>query len=209
MRFELPPLPYDLNALEPHISARTVEIHYTKHHQGYLSKLEAAIGGTPLAGRSLEEIVRSSDGSVYNLAAQVWNHSFYWDSMSPGEPGEPSSQLRQAIDRDLGGIDAFKTMFTEAANREFGSGWAWLVADSDGVLAVTSTSDAQNPMRDDLIPLLTLDVWEHAYYLDYQNERARYSEAFAENLINWDHASGHYASIESSAGRKRAAAASR
>lgn len=196
MKFEVGPLPYAYDALEPYIGARTVEIHYTRHHKGYMSKLEGAIAGTSLADKSLEDIVASTDGNVYNFAAQVWNHAFYWSSMSPRR-SEPSPELEAAVDRDLGGIEAFKHAFSAAASGEFGSGWAWLVVKPDGKLVVLSSTDAENPIRQRNRPLLTLDVWEHAYYLDYQNERGTYIEAFLDHLINWEHASEHYAASRS------------
>jgi Fe-Mn family superoxide dismutase len=187
MQFELKPLDYDYDALEPHIGARTVEIHYSKHHQGYLDKLEQAIGDKPLAKESLEDIVRKTDGSVFNSAAQVWNHDFYWKCMKPGGGGKPADDLEKLLSRDFGSLDRFRQDFAEAASNEFGSGWTWLVMDN-GKLRVISTTDADTPLTKNLTALLTLDVWEHAYYLDYQNERDAYIEAFLDHLINWDFA---------------------
>lgn len=187
MQFELKPLDYDYDALEPHIGARTVEIHYSKHHQGYLDKLEKAIGDKPLAKESLEHIVRKTEGSVFNSAAQVWNHDFYWKCMKPGGGGKPAGDLEKLLSRDFGSLDRFRQDFAEAASNEFGSGWTWLVMDN-GKLRVISTTDADTPLTKNLTALLTLDVWEHAYYLDYQNERDAYIEAFLDHLINWDFA---------------------
>ncbi len=188
MKFELPPLPYDKGALAPHVSAKTLDYHYEKHHRGYLTKLEGAIGGKPEAEKSLVEVIRSSQGKVFNLAAQVWNHTFYWHSMKPGGGGKPSGDLAAAIERDFGAFADFKQQFAEIANGHFGSGWAWLVRTPGGKLQVTSTSDAQNPLTAKATPLLTCDVWEHAYYLDYQNERNKYVAAFLDGVVNWDFA---------------------
>lgn len=195
MKFELSPLPYELTALEPYMSARTLDFHYNKHHAGYLSKLESAIRNTPLADLELEEIVRRTDDqSVFQNAAQTWNHTLFWSSMCPPESHEakPSGTLMQCIERDLGGFDEFRASFAEVASGEFGSGWAWLVADREGKLHVESTSDADNPLRDAEFPILTLDVWEHAYYLDYQNERGKYIEAFLDHLVNWQFAQRNF-----------------
>ena len=185
MEFELPKLPYELDELEPYVSARTLRIHYLKHHQGYVDKLEKALSGKPLARKSLVDIVCETDGDTYNNAAQVWNHSFYWSSMTRNGGGSPRQSVAAAIERDFGGVEDFKQRFAEAASGEFGSGWAWLVANDDGKLRVISSTDAENPMRSGQHPLLTLDVWEHAYYLDYQNERGKYIAAFLDHLLNW------------------------
>jgi Fe-Mn family superoxide dismutase len=185
MKFELPELPYRIDALEPHISAQTLDFHYSKHHRGYLDKLEKALAGTPQAKDNLENIVCSSDGNIFNNAAQVWNHTFYWNSMTADGATPPAAGLTAKLEQAFGGVEEFKREFAETANGQFGSGWAWLVATADGDLKVLSTSDAENPMCDGYRPLLTADVWEHAYYLDYQNERARYVEAFLDQLINW------------------------
>jgi Fe-Mn family superoxide dismutase len=193
MKFELPPLPYEKAALEPYVSARTLDLHYEKHHRGYLTKLEKAIGGKPEAEKSLVDIIRTSDGKVFNLAAQVWNHTFYWSSMKPGGGGKPSGDLLAAIDRDLGGFADFKQRFAEAASGEFGSGWAWLIAGANQKLRVVSTHDADDPLRTNATPLLTIDVWEHAYYVDYQNERERYIRAFLDHVVDWEFAEANYA----------------
>ena len=192
MKFELPPLPYDKSALAPHLSARTLELHYEKHHRGYLKKLEKEIGGTPAAEKSLVDIIRESDGTVFNLAAQVWNHTFYWDSMKPRGGGKPSTDFVSVIQRDLGSFDAFVQQFSHAASGEFGSGWAWLVLTASDKLRVISTHDAENPVQTNCAPLLTIDVWEHAYYVDYQNERERYIAGYLEHLVNWDFAEKNY-----------------
>lgn len=194
MKFELPKLDYAENALDPHISEQTVAIHYHKHHQGYLNKLKKAIGDKKEAEKTLEELIRTTEGHVFNCAAQVWNHSFYWKCMTPDGGSKPAEKLAQAIDRDFGSLKEFKTKFTEAANGEFGSGWAWLTSDKNGKLHVTSSTDAENPLQssESKTPLLTIDVWEHAYYLDYQNERGKYVEGFLDHLINWDFVSDNY-----------------
>jgi Fe-Mn family superoxide dismutase len=188
MPFEIEPLPYAHDALEPVIGARTLEIHYGKHHQGYLRKLNAATEGKPEADRSLEELIRSADGDLFNNAAQVWNHSFYWRSMKPGGGTKPEGPLLDAIAGGFGSFENLKRELAEAAKGEFGSGWAWLVLGGDGRLRVQSSSDAENPLQRNLVPLLTIDVWEHAYYLDHQNDRAAYVEGVIENLLDWDFA---------------------
>jgi Fe-Mn family superoxide dismutase len=186
MKFEIPPLPYSRDALAPHIGGETVEFHYEKHHKGYLERLRKLIEGKPEADASLEDLIRTEQGDVFDNAAQVWNHTFYWMSMTPAGGGDPSSDLLERLARSFGSIDAFRREFAEAANGEFGSGWAWLVRDGHGRLSVRKSSDAENPLQRGLQPLLTIDVWEHAYYLDYRNERARYVDAFVDHLINWD-----------------------
>ncbi|NNL66126.1 MAG: superoxide dismutase [Myxococcales bacterium] len=196
MKFEIEPLPYDLDALEPDISARTLEIHYGKHHRGYLDKLRKQIEGKPEAERSLADLIRTSEGSLFNNAAQVWNHAFYWKSMRPGGGGRPEGALAAAIDSGFGSLPDFKRQFAEAANGEFGSGWAWLVLDPGGRLRVLSSSDAENPLQRGATPLLTLDVWEHAYYLDHQNERGKYVDAFLERLVDWDFAARNLANAQ-------------
>ncbi|NNE61860.1 MAG: superoxide dismutase [Woeseia sp.] len=188
MKFDMKPLPYDYGALEPHISARTLQFHYDKHHQGYMNKLKSAIQDTPQADQSLEEIIVRADGGVFNSAAQVWNHDFYWRSMMPNGGGTPGSGLKKAIDNHFGGVESFLKRMKDAATGQFGSGWAWLVADNEGDLKVMSTSDAKNPLQQGLTPLLTIDVWEHAYYLDTQNDRGGYVDKVLAELINWDFA---------------------
>lgn len=184
MSFELPALPYAKNALEPHISAETIEYHYGKHHQTYVTNLNNLIKGTPFEGRSLEEIVRSAEGGIFNNAAQVWNHTFYWNCLAPNAGGEPTGDLHSALVKAFGSIDAFKQQFSDAAAKNFGSGWTWLVKRADGSLAIVSTSNAGTPLTGSDKPLLTVDVWEHAYYIDYRNARVGYLEHFWA-LVNW------------------------
>jgi Fe-Mn family superoxide dismutase len=187
MDFVVEPLPYAHDALEPHISQETVNFHYEKHHKGYMTKLAAALEGTPEAAKSLEElIVKHADAGFYNLAAQVWNHTFYWKCMSRGGGGEPSQPLKDLLTAQFGSFEAFKSEFIKVSEGLFGSGWAWLVQDKDKKLSIIGTGNAVNPMSDGLRPLLTLDVWEHAYYLDYQNKRPEYIQVFFEHLVNWD-----------------------
>jgi Fe-Mn family superoxide dismutase len=189
MAFTLPPLPYDKNALAPHISAETLEFHHGKHHQAYVTNLNKLLEGKPEANKSLEDIILSSEpGGVFNNAAQVWNHTFYWNSMKPNGGGQPSGDLAAAIQRDFGGFDKFSQQFSEAAATQFGSGWAWLVLGADKKLAVTKTPNADLPMKHGQKALLTIDVWEHAYYIDYRNLRPKYIETFLKSLANWDFA---------------------
>ncbi len=192
MTFELPNLPYSRDALEPYISARTLDLHYGKHHQGYVDKLNAAVKGKPDAEKSLEEIIRSGSGAVFNNAAQVWNHTFYWRSMSPNANPEPTGNLADAIAGEFGDLATLKAQFAEAANGQFGSGWAWLVLGPNRRLSITKTSNAENPLTAGETPLLTLDVWEHAYYVDYFNDRAKYVRTFLDNLANWEFASKNF-----------------
>ena len=185
MKFEMKELPFDYDALEPFLSARTVDLHYNKHHAGYLEKLDKALDGKERE-QSLEEIVVNSCGTTFNLAAQVWNHDFYWQSLSaaPTKPSDPD--LLQRMDTAFGGLEGFEARFAEAAVAEFGSGWVWLLQDPDTLdLSITSTTDAVNPLKFGKKPLLTLDVWEHAYYLDYQNRRADYIAEFLRARVNW------------------------
>jgi len=197
MKFEMKPLPYDYDALEPHISARTLEFHYDKHHVGYMNKLEAAIKDKPQADHSLEQIILESEGGVFNSAAQVWNHDFYWQSMSPNGGGSPGSYLEAALKKSFGDLKSFRSQLKDASTGQFGSGWAWLVANPGGDLQVVSTSDAENPMQRGLTPLLTIDVWEHAYYLDVQNDRGAYVDRVLNELINWDFAEANLKQLES------------
>lgn len=186
MAIELPPLPYEQDALEPHISKETLEYHYGKHHNTYVVKLNGLIEGTPDADKSLEEIVTSSSGGIFNNAAQIWNHTFYWNCLSPNGGGAPSGALASAIDSNFGSFDEFKAKFTDSAVNNFGSSWTWLVQNADGGLAIVNTSNAGTPLTDDgVTPLLTVDLWEHAYYIDYRNLRPKYMEAFWA-LVNWD-----------------------
>ena len=190
MAFTLPELPYSKDALAPHISAETLEYHHGKHHKAYVDKLNELLAGKPEADKSLEEVIMSSDGPVFNNAAQIWNHTFYWSSMkapSGGGGGQPSGDLAAAITRDFGSFDKFKTEFTQAGITQFGSGWAWLVLEG-GKLKVTKTPNADLPMKHGQKALLTMDVWEHAYYIDFRNARPKYIETFLSSLANWDFA---------------------
>lgn len=188
MAFSLPPLPYEKSALSPHLSAETLEFHYGKHHQAYVTNLNKLVEGKPEANKSLEDIIASADGAVFNNAAQIWNHTFFWRSMKPQGGGVPAGDLEAAIARDFGSFDKFAEEFTTAATTQFGSGWAWLVLGSDKRLAVTKTSNANLPLKHGQKPLLTVDVWEHAYYIDYRNARPKYVETFLKHLVNWDFA---------------------
>lgn len=185
MTFTLPELPYAKNALEPHISSETLEYHYGKHHQAYVTNLNKLIPGTEFESMKLEEIIKNSKGGILNNAAQVWNHTFYWHCLSPNGGGEPQGKVAEAINKYFGSFDSFKEKFTQTAITTFGSGWAWLVQDSAGELKIISTSNAGTPMTEGLTALLTCDVWEHAYYIDYRNARPDYVTAFW-NLVNWD-----------------------
>ena len=190
MAIELPPLPYDKNALEPHISAETLDYHHGKHHKAYVDNLNKMIEGTEFADMPLVEIIRKSQGGKFNNAAQVWNHTFYWNCLQPASGsnpggGEPSGKLADAINKAFGDFAKFKEQFSEVAIKTFGSGWGWLVQRPDGALALVSTANANNPLTSDDTALLTCDVWEHAYYIDYRNARPKYVESFW-NLVNWD-----------------------
>jgi Fe-Mn family superoxide dismutase len=188
MPFTLPPLPYDKGALAPYLSAETLEYHYGKHHQTYVNNLNKLTEGKPEAKKSLEKIIMTAaPGGLFNNAAQVWNHTFYWNCMKPGGGGEPDGALRQAIERDFESFAKFKEELTTAATTLFGSGWAWLALDGKK-LRVVQTKDADLPMKHDQTALLTIDVWEHAYYIDYRNARPKYIEAFLDHLVNWDFA---------------------
>lgn len=190
MAIELPALPYGVTALEPHMSARTFEFHHGKHHKAYVDNTNAAISGTDLERADLPTIVRTAksrgDRKLFNNSAQVWNHNFFWNSISPQGGGAPQGKIAALIDRDLGGLQGFKTAFKAEATGHFAAGWAWLVLQS-GKLVVTSYHDADTPIvHEGVTPLLTCDVWEHAYYLDYQNARPKFIDAFLENLVNWN-----------------------
>jgi Fe-Mn family superoxide dismutase len=187
MAFTLPPLPYDKSALAPHISAETLEFHHGKHHKAYVDNLNKLVEGKPEATKSLEDVIKTSEGPVFNNAAQIWNHTFYWSSLKPGGGGQPSGDLAQAITRDFGSFEKFTEEFSTAAATQFGSGWAWLVLDK-GKLAVTKTPNADLPMKHGQKALLTIDVWEHAYYIDFRNARPKYIETFLKSLANWDFA---------------------
>jgi Fe-Mn family superoxide dismutase len=187
MAIELPPLPYARDALAPHISAETLDFHYGKHHQTYVTNLNNLIKGTEFESLGLDDIVKKASGGMFNNAAQVWNHTFYWNSLSPRGGGEPSGKLADAIKKTFGSFQQFKDQFTQTAVGTFGSGWAWLVQRPDGALGLVSTSNAATPLTGNDRALLTCDVWEHAYYIDYRNARPKYLEAFW-NLANWEFA---------------------
>lgn len=186
MAYELPDLPYAKNALEPHISAETLEYHHDKHHATYVTKLNGLLPGSEFENASLEDIIKKAPaGGIFNNGAQVWNHTFYFNCMGPNGGGEPSGKLSDAINSAYGSFDAFKEKFNESAVGNFGSGWTWLVQNNDGSVEIVNTSNAANPMRDGKTPLLTCDVWEHAYYIDYRNARPKYLENFW-SVVNWD-----------------------
>jgi len=192
MSFELPPLPYPKNALEPFISEETLDYHYGKHHQTYVTNLNNLVPGSEFEGLTLEEIIRKSSGGIFNNAAQVWNHTFYWNCMKPNGGGQPTGALAEAISQSFGSFEKFKEEFTKCAVTTFGSGWAWLVKNADGSLALVSTSNAGCPLTSGQTPLLTCDVWEHAYYIVYRNARPKYVEDFW-NVVNWDFVASNFA----------------
>jgi Fe-Mn family superoxide dismutase len=185
MAFELPKLPYAMNGLEPFISQKTIEFHYGKHHQAYVNNLNNLVPGTEFENASLEDIIKKASGGIFNNGAQIWNHTFYWNCLKPNGGGLPSGKLADAINASFGSFDEFKQKFSTAAATLFGSGWAWLVKNQDGSLAIVQESNAGNPLKSGLTPLLTCDVWEHAYYIDQQNKRPDYIAAFW-NLVDWD-----------------------
>jgi len=186
MAIELPKLPWAENALAPHISPETIQYHYGKHHQTYVTNLNKLIECTPFASKSLEEIVKTSKEGMFNNAAQVWNHTFYWNSMKPGGGGKPTGKIAQAIE-GFGGYDKFRQEFANAATTQFGSGWAWLVEEG-GKLAIKKTPNAETPLTTSAKPVLTIDVWEHAYYIDFRNARPKYIDTFLDHLVSWDFA---------------------
>jgi Fe-Mn family superoxide dismutase len=197
MSFQLPPLPYDKDALQPYMSAQTLAFHHDKHHKAYVDTLNRLIDGTPFAKADLEEIIEDTaeddkQKKIFNNAGQAWNHDFFWHCMKPNGGGKPNGELGKEIDKTFGSLDEFKTKFKEAATGQFGSGWAWLVLD-DGKLAITKTGNADDPLAEGQKALLTCDVWEHAYYLDYQNRRADMVQAFLDRLVNWDFAGKNFA----------------
>lgn len=191
MEHSLPVLPYALNALEPILSKETLEFHYGKHHQAYVTNLNGLIKGTPFENATLETIIMEAEGPIFNNGAQIWNHTFYFESFSPEGEGEPQGALAAAIARDFGSYEAFREQFSKAAATQFGSGWAWLVTNADGKLSIVQESNAGNPMRKNLTPLLTCDVWEHAYYIDYRNRRPDYIAQFFK-LIDWNVVEARY-----------------
>ncbi|MCP5207096.1 MAG: superoxide dismutase [Fe] [Hahellaceae bacterium] len=192
MAFELPPLPYERNALEPHISAETLDFHYGKHHNTYVVKLNGLVPGTEFEGKSLEEVVKTSSGPVFNNAAQIWNHTFYWNGLSPKGGGEPTGALADAINKAFGSFAEFQAQFNDKAVNNFGSSWTWLVKKADGSVAIVNTSNAATPLTTEDKPLLTCDLWEHAYYIDYRNVRPDYLKAFWA-LVNWEFVSANFA----------------
>ncbi len=187
MAFTLPALPYAKNALAPHISEETLDFHHGKHHQAYVTNLNNLTEGSPLAQKSLEEIIKTETGGIFNNAAQVWNHTFYWHSMAPKAGGAPHGQVAELIKNCFGSFDAFKEQFSKAAIGQFGSGWAWLTQDANGKLLIEASSNAGCPLTGSHKPILTCDVWEHAYYIDYRNARAKYVDAWW-SLVNWEFA---------------------
>jgi Fe-Mn family superoxide dismutase len=191
MKHSLPKLPFEKNALEPEISAETIEYHYGKHHAAYVEKLNALIPGTRYEDMPLEEIVKSADGAIFNNAGQTWNHNFYWQCLRPGGPSAPGGGLAKAIEDTFGHFEEFKHKFSDAAAGNFGSGWTWLAADKGGRLEIINTGNAGTPITDGKQPLLTCDVWEHAYYIDYRNARPKYIQAFW-TLANWDFAERNF-----------------
>jgi Fe-Mn family superoxide dismutase len=204
MERSLPPLPYAKDALEPHVTGLTLEMHYERHHRGYLETLIELVDGKPEQDASLETLIRTTSGKVFDNAAQVWNHTFYWKSLVPGG-SSPSGELLAALERDFGGADALKQRLCEVAKSHFGSGWLWLVVDGPRMRVLT-THDAMNPLRQGSTPLLTLDLWEHAYYLDYFNERQKYVEAAVEHLLDWDFAAENLGRAGADVERNRAGA---
>ncbi len=192
MEHTLPVLPYAADALAPYMSKETMEYHHGKHHQTYVTNLNNLIKGTEFAQQSLEEIVRKSSGGIFNNAAQVWNHTFFWNSLRPGGGGEPDGALAKAINAKWGSFAAFREAFSKSAVGNFGSGWTWLVKKSDGTVDIVNTSNAGTPLTTPDKPLLTLDVWEHAYYIDYRNARAKYVDTFLNNLANWQFAGRNF-----------------
>ena len=193
MAFELPALPYAQDALAPTISAETMEYHYGKHHQTYVDNLNKAVAGTADENASLEDIIMKAEGPLFNNAAQVWNHTFFWNSLSPNGGGQPTGVIADRIAADFGGYDAFRAQITDAGLTQFGSGWAWLV-EKDGKLAIMKTPNADLPMKHGAKALFTIDVWEHAYYIDYRNARAKFIEVVLDNLVNWDFVNANLAS---------------
>ncbi|NCN11322.1 MAG: superoxide dismutase [Fe] [Leptospira sp.] len=191
MEHKLPELPYPKNALAPTISEETLEFHYGKHHQAYVTNLNNLIKGGEFENSSLEDIIKKSSGGIFNNAAQVWNHTFYWHSLAPKAGGEPSGKIGEAINKSFGSFATFKEKFSASAAGNFGSGWTWLIKKADGSLEIVNTSNAGCPVKEGLNPILTIDVWEHAYYVDYRNARPKYIEAFW-NLVNWKFAEENY-----------------
>jgi Fe-Mn family superoxide dismutase len=192
MEHKLPALPYAMDALAPHISKETFEFHYGKHHQAYVTNLNNLIKGGEFENASLEDIIKKSSAGIFNNAAQVWNHTFFWSSMKPAGGGKPSGALAAAIDKKFGSYDAFKEAFTKSAVGNFGSGWTWLVKKADGSVDIANTSNAATPLTGADKPLLTIDVWEHAYYIDFRNARPKFVETYLNSLVNWDFAAKNF-----------------
>ena len=203
MDFRIEPLPYPKSALEPYVSGLTLDVHYEKHHKGYLEKLAKLVAGTPEEHESLEELVCTAEGAVFENAAQVWNHCFYWKSLRP-EGGRPKGERRERVEESLGDLGILEEKLVDAALGQFGSGWAWLTADDAGRIGVLSTSDADNPLRDGKTPLLTIDVWEHAYYLDHLHRRERYVQGVVDHLLDWEFAAENLRRATSEAARRKA-----
>ena len=193
MQHELPPLPYAMDALAPHISKETFEYHYGKHHQAYVTNLNNLIKGTEFENMALEDIIRKSSGGIFNNSAQVWNHTFFWQSMKPGGGGQPSGKVADAISKKWGGYDAFKEAFAKSAVGNFGSGWTWLVKKADGTVDIVNMGAAGTPLTTGDKALLTIDVWEHAYYIDFRNLRPKFVETFLDKLVNWEFAEKNFA----------------
>lgn len=189
--FELPALPYEMTALQPYISKETLEYHYGKHHKAYVDNLNKLIPGTEFANQSLEQIIMNASGPIFNNAAQIWNHTFYWNCLTPNSPGKPSGALAAAIDKQFGSFDEFKKLFTEAGTKLFGSGWTWLAQNAQGGLEIINESNAGLPMKTHKKALFTCDVWEHAYYIDYRNARPKYLENFWA-IVNWDFVAANF-----------------
>jgi len=192
MEHKLPPLPYAMDALAPHISKETFEFHYGKHHQAYVTNLNNLIKGGEFENSSLEDIIKKSSAGIFNNAAQVWNHTFFWNSMKPAGGGKPTGALAAAIDKKFGSYDAFKEAFTKSAVGNFGSGWTWLVKKADGSVDLVNTSNAATPLTGADKPLVTIDVWEHAYYIDFRNARPKFVETYLNSLVNWDFAAKNF-----------------
>jgi len=191
MAFTIPELPYKLDALKPFLSEEQMTFHYTKHHAAYINKLNPLVDGKPEADMSLRDLILKASGGIFNNAAQAWNHTFFWHCMTPSAAGKPEGKLASAIQRDFGGFDAFKEAYTNAATTLFGSGWAWLAADKQGKLEILTLSNADNPLKQNKEPILTLDVWEHAYYIDYRNDRPKFISGYWD-VINWKEAAALY-----------------
>ena len=193
MTYTLPALPFEKDALEPYMSAETLDFHYGKHHQTYVTNFNNLVKDSPFADKTIEDVIRGASGGLYNNAAQAWNHSFFWQGLKPAGGGEPTGALLDAINQKWGDFAAFKAAFAQSAAGNFGSGWTWLIKKADGTLDILNTGAAGNPLTENATPLLCLDVWEHAYYIDYRNARPKFIDAFLEHLVNWDFAAQNFA----------------